>query len=66
MSHIQIYQVYPTLPEPLAFLEDLARNLWWSWDKDAKELFRRIDLKRWTGRQRQSDYLFEPASPSTA
>ena len=47
MNHIQMYQVFPTIPEPLAFLEVLARNLWWSWNKEAKELFRRIDLKAW-------------------
>ena len=47
MSHIETYQVFPTIPEPLAFLETLSRNLWWTWNKDAKELFRRIDPPAW-------------------
>ncbi|MCG6894607.1 MAG: alpha-glucan family phosphorylase [Desulfobacteraceae bacterium] len=47
MSHIQIYEVFPTIPEPLSFLVTLGRNLWWCWKKDAKELFRRIDLAEW-------------------
>jgi len=47
MSRIQYYQVFPVIPEPLAFLEILSRNIWWSWNRDAIELFRRIDLKTW-------------------
>lgn len=47
MSHIQIYEVYPTIPEPLSFLVTLGRNFWWCWKKDAKELFRRIDPTAW-------------------
>lgn len=47
MNRIQIYRVYPTIPEPLAFLEVLARNLWWSWDGEAKALFHRMDFAAW-------------------
>ena len=47
MSHIQTFQVFPYLPEKLRFLSTLSRNLWWSWHRDAKELFRRIDPKLW-------------------
>jgi len=47
MSRMQTYQVFPTIPEPLSFLGVLARNLWWSWNKDAQGLFRRIDLNAW-------------------
>ena len=52
MNHLQTFQVYPDIPAPLAFLETLSRNLWWSWNLDAIELFRRIDPKLWqaTGR----------------
>lgn len=28
-------------------MDTLSRNLWWSWQHDAKELFRRIDPKLW-------------------
>ncbi|MEA2110055.1 MAG: DUF3417 domain-containing protein, partial [Pseudomonadota bacterium] len=47
MSHIKIFNVFPRVPEPLAFLTTLARNLWWSWQRDAVELFRRIDPRLW-------------------
>ncbi len=47
MSRIQIYRVYPTIPEPLAFLEVLTRNMWWSWQQDTKALFRRMDFAAW-------------------
>ncbi len=47
MSHLQTFQVFPRLPDPLAFLEVLSGNLWWSWQHDAIGLFRRIDPRLW-------------------
>ncbi|MBW2411177.1 MAG: alpha-glucan family phosphorylase [Deltaproteobacteria bacterium] len=47
MSHIQTFQVFPAVPQPLRFLEILSRNMWWSWNLDAIELFRRIDPVLW-------------------
>ena len=47
MSHIQTFQVFPTLPKQLRFLEILSRNMWWSWHLDAIELYRRIDPVLW-------------------
>lgn len=47
MSHLQTFQVLPLLPEPLSFLEVLSRNLWWCWNIDAIELFRRINPRHW-------------------
>lgn len=47
MNGLQTYQVFPTIPEPLAFLDTLARNLWWCWHIDAIELFRRINPSLW-------------------
>ncbi len=35
------------LPESLAPLTDIANNLWWSWNKDATELFRSLDPEKW-------------------
>ncbi len=35
------------LPAELMPLRELANNLWWSWNKDAIELFRFIDERRW-------------------
>ena len=28
-------------------LRELAQNLWWSWQPDAVELFRRLDRRLW-------------------
>ena len=47
MSNVLTFQVFPTIPEPLSFLERLSRNLWWSWKKEAEELFRRIEPRIW-------------------
>ena len=35
------------LPENLHRLEDLAYNMWWSWNQSGIELFRRIDPDLW-------------------
>jgi starch phosphorylase len=48
MTNLQTYQVFPATPEPLKFLERLARNLWWCWHLDAIELFRRINPRLWS------------------
>jgi len=58
MSHLQTFQVFPCIPEPLSFLETLSRNLWWSWQYDARELFRRIDPRLWKGAARRNAVLF--------
>ena len=44
---IHTYSVTPALPGQLARLQDLAYNLWWSWDAEATELFRRLDRELW-------------------
>ena len=35
------------LPERIRLLSDIARNLWWSWQLDARELFHSIDHRLW-------------------
>lgn len=47
MINIQLFNVAPAFPEKLRFLEELAGNLWWSWNYDAIELFRRINPHMW-------------------
>jgi starch phosphorylase len=47
MDNFQTYQVFPTFPEQLSFLEVLSRNLWWSWKPDSLALFNRIDPELW-------------------
>ena len=47
MEEIQIYKVYPAIPDELSFLDYLARNLWWCWNHEAIELFYRINPAQW-------------------
>jgi phosphorylase/glycogen(starch) synthase len=39
--------VNKVLPERLKPLDIMAKNLWWSWNEEAKQLFRSIDLDLW-------------------
>lgn len=41
------FNVKTKLPESLSPLEDIAHNLWYSWNWDARELFRMIDADLW-------------------
>ncbi len=47
MKNIHVFNVLPSMPSALSFLETLASNLWWCWNADAVELFRRIDPEQW-------------------
>ena len=39
--------IHATLPAELSKLQEIAYNLWWCWNGDAKDLFRYIDLDAW-------------------
>ena len=39
--------VHAKLPENLNKLQEIAYNLWWVWNHDAKDLFRNIDIDEW-------------------
>ena len=39
--------VKSNLPESLSKLDILSQNIWWSWNSDAKKLFRDIDRPTW-------------------
>jgi len=39
--------VKSNLPESLNKLEEIAQNLWWVWNSDAKNMFRTIDREAW-------------------
>ena len=45
--NISTYTVKPKLPNALKPLEEIARNLWLSWNFDAVELFIRLDYDAW-------------------
>jgi len=62
MKRILTYQVYPTIPKPLAFLEALSRNLWWCWKQDAITLFRRVEPQLWIESRGNPIYLLSNVS----
>ena len=39
--------VKSNLPASLSKLEEIAQNIWWTWDSNAKNLFRQIDAEAW-------------------
>ncbi|MCC6858669.1 MAG: alpha-glucan family phosphorylase [Bryobacterales bacterium] len=47
MKPIHLFNVVPSLPQPLEGLRELAYNLRWAWNHDAIELFRRLDSDLW-------------------
>jgi starch phosphorylase len=40
-------EILPTIPAELQRLEELAQNLWYSWDAPTRGLFKRLDSKLW-------------------
>ncbi len=49
---VRNFTVQPSLPPRLERLQELAYNLWWSWNMGAINLFRRLDSELWE----QSDH----------
>ena len=47
MSNIQLFNIAPKIPSELSFLERLSYNMWWCWNFDAIDLFRRINPTLW-------------------
>lgn len=45
--NVTSFFVVPRLPKPLEDLDDIAHNLWWSFNRDAIDLFRRMDSALW-------------------
>ncbi|MCR5049694.1 MAG: alpha-glucan family phosphorylase [Paludibacteraceae bacterium] len=39
--------IHATLPANLSKLQEIAYNLWWTWNTEAKDLFRYIDTEAW-------------------
>ncbi len=48
MPSIQSFTVLPALPDSLKDLEAIARNMFWTWNPEFVELFKRIDGNLWT------------------
>ncbi len=47
MHPVQTFNISPRLPEKLEPLRELAHNLWWTWEPDARRLFRHLDTQLW-------------------
>jgi len=53
----------PTLPAPLAPLERLAWNYWWSWSADGASVFRDLDADIWEECEHNPRQLLAKTSP---
>lgn len=51
------------MPEKLKRLPDLADNLWWSWNLDARILFKRLDVTLWRSTQHNPKRMLHDISP---
>ncbi len=46
-TNMKEINVRSNLPSSLKKLEEIAQNIWWTWDSNAKNLFRQIDKDAW-------------------
>jgi starch phosphorylase len=61
--NISTYIVKPKLPASLKPLEEIARNLWLSWNYDAVQLFIRLDYDAWLKSQQSPIKTLGMVSP---
>ena len=47
------------LPENLKFLHELSRNLWWTWNYQALQIFEKVDKELWQSVQKNPIVLLE-------
>jgi phosphorylase/glycogen(starch) synthase len=64
-AHMRPFMVASELPQSLAPLRKLAKNLWWSWQPDARQLFHDLDAKLWEARRADGPLAFLERVPST-
>ncbi len=64
MTTLELITQPPSVPEELSFLEVLSGNLWWSWNHDAQNLFRRLDPHLWHQCENNPRKLLAKLSPS--
>ena len=53
------------LPDRLTRLEELAYDLWWSWNIDARRVFRNLDYSLWRQTAHNPVRMLELVSPET-
>jgi starch phosphorylase len=46
-TNLKEINVKSHLPASLSKLEEIAQNIWWAWESEAKNLFRQIDREAW-------------------
>ena len=51
------------LPKRISRLSDLAYNLWWSWNAEARNLFRMVDRTLWRNHQQSPVQLLQKVTP---
>ena len=39
--------IKPSLPQSIKFIEELSKNIWWTWNKEAESLFKYMDPDLW-------------------
>jgi len=54
---IHSFNVQPNLPENIKFLEELANDMWFTWNWRAIRLFVEIDTKLWSASKRNPKWL---------
>jgi len=47
MHPLFIYNVVPKLPAELEPMREMVYNLWWTWEPEARKLFRHLDVELW-------------------
>lgn len=47
LKYAHSFEVAQSLPEPLRPLRKLAYNFWWTWNHEARNLFRRLGRETW-------------------
>jgi starch phosphorylase len=47
MLPIHTFNVVPKLPKALEPLREIVFNLWWTWEPEARKLFRHLDPELW-------------------
>jgi len=47
VPNIRTFQVFPDVPAALKPLTEMSQNMWWVWQPEAVELFRRLDRDLW-------------------
>jgi len=44
---LRTFTIVPSIPESLNRLREVALNLRWAWDRETRDLFRRLDPELW-------------------